>query len=115
MRRPERIIFAFAALGEARQAAAGAQGTNPVAAPSDDLVRIALMPDVPHDLVARGVENIMERGGQLDDAQPAAEMAAGGADRRNHLGAQLVGELAEVFGLQLAEVGGDIHRVEQRR
>ena len=24
-------------------------------------------------------------------------------------------ELAEVFGLQLAEVGGDIHRVEQRR
>src|SRR3546814_16087003 len=42
-------------------------------------------------------------------------MAARRPHGRYHLGAQLVGELAELFGLQLAEVGGDIHRVEQRR
>src|SRR3546814_11963690 len=69
MRRAERVIVALAALGEARKAAAGPQGPDPVAAPGDDLVRIALVADVPHDLVARRVEHIMQRGGQLDDAR----------------------------------------------
>src|SRR3546814_18259823 len=67
MRRAERVIVALAALGEARKAAAGPQGPDPVAAPGDDLVRIALVADVPHDLVARRVEHIMQRGGQLDE------------------------------------------------
>ncbi len=114
VRRAERIIFALAALGEARKAAALAQRADAVAAPGDDLVRIALVADVPHDLVARRVEHIVERGGQLDHAQPRTQMPARGADGADHLGAQFVGELAELVGLQFAEVGGDIHRVEQR-
>src|SRR3546814_1273255 len=57
----------------------------------------------------------MRRGGQLDYAESRSQMPARRPHRRNHFGAQFVGELAEVFGLQLAEVGGDIHRVEQRR
>src|SRR3546814_4315683 len=109
---PERVIFALAALGEARQPAAGPQGANAIPAPGDDLVRIALVPDVPHQLVARRVEHIMDRGGQFDHAQPRPQMAARRPHGRYHLGAQLVGELAELFGLQLAEVGGDIRSEE---
>src|SRR3546814_14841319 len=115
MRRAERVIVALAALGEARKAAAGPQGPDPVAAPGDDLVRIALVADVPHDLVARRVEHIMQRGGQLDDAEPRSQMPARRPNRRDNLGEQFVGDLAEVFGLQLAEVGGDMHRVEPGR
>ena len=40
-------------------------------------------------------------------------MAAGDADRRDHLGAQLVGELAKLFGLQPAEVDRGIDGVQQ--
>src|SRR3546814_4541375 len=61
MRRPERVVLALAALGEARQAAALAQRADAVAAPGHYLVRIALVPDVPHQLVARRVEHIMDR------------------------------------------------------
>src|SRR3546814_10685112 len=57
----------------------------------------------------------LERGRQFDDTESRSQMPARRPHRRNHFGAQFVGELAEVFGLQLAEVGGDIHRVEQRR
>src|SRR3546814_5608742 len=71
--------------------------------------------DVPHQLVARRVEHIMDRDGQLDDAQPRPQMPARRPDGGNGFGAQLVGELAEVFGLQLAKIGGEVHRVEQRR
>src|SRR3546814_16755439 len=74
MRRPERVVLALAALGEARQAAALAQRADAVAAPGQYLVRIALVPDVPHQLVARRVEHIMDRDGQLDDAQPRPQM-----------------------------------------
>src|SRR3546814_4890561 len=59
MRRPERVVLALAALGEARQAAALAQRADAVAAPGQYLVRIALVPDVPPQLVARRVEHIM--------------------------------------------------------
>jgi len=56
----------------------------------------------------------MDRDGQFDHAEPGAEMAAGGAHGRNRLGAQLVGELAEVGGLELAQVVRGIDGIEQR-
>lgn len=54
MRRAERIVVAFAALGEAGQAAAGAQRADAVAPAGEDLVRIGLVADVP-DQRSRGV------------------------------------------------------------
>src|SRR3546814_19204494 len=83
--------------------------------PGDDLVRIALVADVPDDLVARRVEHIVERGRQLDDAESRSQMPARRPHRRTPFGAQFVGELAEVFGVQLSEGGGALHRVEQTR
>ena len=58
-----------AALGEAGQAAALAQGADAVAAPGEDLVRIGLVADVPDQPVARGVEVLVQGNGQLDDAE----------------------------------------------
>ncbi len=56
MRRAEGIVFALAALGEAGQAAARAKGADAAAAPGQDLVRIALVPDIPDQHVL-GVSN----------------------------------------------------------
>ena len=113
MRRAKRIVFAFAALGEAAQPATLAQRTDAVAPPGQDLVRIALVADVPHQLVLRRVEHIMDRGGQFDHAQSRAQMAPGGADGVDHFGAQFVGQLAELVLAQLAQIVGCIDRIEE--
>ncbi len=114
MRRAERVVFAFGPLGEARQAAALADGADTLAATGQDLVRIALMTDVPDQAVVGRVEDIMEGDRQFDDAQPRAQMAAGGADGRDRLGPQFVGELPQLLGGQATKVVGGVHRVEQR-
>ena len=48
----------------------------------------------------------MQRDGQLDDAEAGAEMAAGDRDGVDRLGAQLVGELAELALVERPQVGG---------
>jgi hypothetical protein len=66
MRRAERVVFAFRPLGEARKPPLLAQRAHPVAAAGDDLVRIALVAHVPDQLVARRVEDRMDRHRQFD-------------------------------------------------
>ena len=95
MRGAEAVVFALGALGEAGQAAALAQRADAVAPRGQDLVRIGLMADIPDQPVARRVEHVVQRDGQLDDAEPGAEMAAGHRDRADGLGAQLVGHLPQ--------------------
>ena len=51
------------------------------------------MADVPDQLVLRRVEDRVDRHRQLDHPEPRAEVPAGHADRRDRLGAQLVGHL----------------------
>jgi hypothetical protein len=90
MRRAERIVLALGALGEAGEAAAHAQRADAVAPAGQDLVRIGLMPDVPHDAVARRIEQVMQRDGQLDHAEARAEMPAGDRDGVDRLLTQFV-------------------------
>ena len=104
MRRAERVVGALRPPGEARQPAAGPQRADPVAPPGQDLVRIALVADVPDQLVLRRVEDRVDRHRQLDDAEAGAEMPAGHADRRDRLGAQLVGHLPELGDRQPLQV-----------
>ena len=59
-------------------------------------MRIGLVADVPDQLVAGRVEHIVQRDGELDHAEPGAEMPAGHRNRGNRLGAQLVRQLAQV-------------------
>ena len=95
MRRAERVVFALGALGEAGQAAALAQRADAVAPAGEDLVRIGLMADVPDQPVARGVEDVMQRDGELDDAEAGAEMPAGDRDRVDRFLAQFVRRAGE--------------------
>ena len=112
MCRAERIIFAFAALGEARKPPACAQGANAVAATRQDLVRIALVANIPDQTVIWRVEDIMDRGRQFDDAQASAQMAAGYRNCRYGFSAQFIRELAKLRRGKFAKVRGHFNRVE---
>src|SRR3546814_1866468 len=57
----------------------------------------------------------MDRHRQFDHAQPRAEMPARRADGGNRLGAQFVGKLPELAGLQPTQIRGRRYRIEQRR
>ena len=96
MRGAERVVFALGALGEAGQAAALAQRADAVAASGQNLVRIGLMADVPDQPVARRVEHVVQRDGELDHAEAGAEMAAGDGDRIDRFLAQFVGDLPQL-------------------
>ncbi len=111
---PERVIGAFAALGETRKPGFLPQGADTVAAAGEDLVGIDLMAHIPDDPVARGVEHMVQRHGQLDHAEPGTEMSAGLGNRRDRLGAKLVGELPEFPAGETFHVGGRLDAVEKR-
>jgi len=67
----EGVVFAFGALGEARQPAAATKRADTVAPAGQDLVRIGLMADIPDQAIFRGIENVMQRDRELDHPQPA--------------------------------------------
>ena len=115
MRGAERVVFALGALGEARQPAALANRANAVATAGQDLVRIGLVPDIPDQPVVGRIKDVVESHGQLDDAEPGAEMTAGDRHRIDQLGAQLIGELAQIRLREPAQIGRHIDPVEQRR
>ncbi len=115
MRGAERVVFALRALGETRKPAALPDRADTVAPAGQDLVRVRLMTDIPDQPVMRRVEDVVQRHGQLDDAEAGAEMTAGDRNRVDQLGAQLVGELPQIFFRQLPQIGGNVDLVEQRR
>ena len=115
MRGAERIVVALGALGEAGEAAAGAQRADAVAAAGQDLVRIGLMADVPDQTIARRVEDVMDRGGQFDDAEAGAEVAAGHRHGVDGFLTELVGDLPHLLDLELAKIVGRADGVEKRR
>ena len=112
MRGAEGIVRALLAAGEPGQAAALAQGAHALAPPGQDLVRIGLVAHVPDQLVARGVKDGVKRHRKLDHAEPGAEVAAGTRNDVDHVGAQLVGQAAQVFLFQLSDVRRRTHLVE---
>ncbi len=114
VRRAERVIFAFTALGESRQAPAHAKRADAVASAGDDLVRISLVADVPDQGVGGGVEHMVQRNGQLDHAEPGTKVAAGDRDRRDHLGTKLFRQLRKLVLIERADVRGRIYGIEER-
>src|SRR5262245_16017749 len=114
MRRSEAVVFALRAFGEAREAATLAKGPDLFPPRGQDLVRIGLVANIPDQAVARGVEEIVERDGKLDDAEPCPKMPASHGNRADRLGAQLVGDLSELLLVQAAQIGGGMDGVEDR-
>ena len=113
MRRAKRVVFALRALGEAGEPAALAERADAVAPAGQDLVRIGLVADVPDEPVARRVEDVVQRDGELDHAEPGAEMPARDGDGVDGLAPQLVGELPQLALLQPAQVRRCVDQVEK--
>ncbi len=111
----ERIVGALVAAGEARQAALLAQRADALAAAGQHLVRIGLVADVPDQPIFGRLEDGVEGDGELDDTEAGAKMAAGHRDGVDDLGAQLIGELAQLAAVKRADIGGGRNGVEQRR
>ena len=84
MPRAELIVRRLRAVGEAGEAAERADRLEAVAAAGEQLVDVALVGDVPDDLVRRAVEDAVEGERQLDDAEVRGEVASrlgGGGDQ----------------------------------
>ncbi len=82
-----------------------------VAAPGQDLVRIGLVTDVPEDLVARRVEQRVQRDRDLAGAEVGAEMAADLADGVDDVLAHLLGDLLQLLVGEAVEVLGLFDRL----
>src|SRR5690606_8970521 len=120
----EGVVLALLTAEEAGHAAFLAQGAEPVLAARHHLVRVRLVPDVPNNLVLRGVEDIVKGDRELDRSEARAEMAAGlrhGGDKRladvrGKLDQLLLGELLHVLrGVDPRENLPLGHRVRLRR
>src|SRR5690349_13448042 len=115
MRGAKRVVVALGPLGEPGQPAAGPQRADAVAAAGQYFVGVSLMADIPDQAVSRGVEHIVQCGGQLNDAKPRAEMSAGDRNGGYRLLAQLVGDLTNLVYLEPAQIVRSADGVEKRR
>ena len=96
------VVLGLEHRAERRQALVLADRVEPVAAAGEHLVRVGLVADVPEDLVARRVEQAVERDRQLAGAEVGAEVAADLADRVDDQLADLLGDLLELLVARLA-------------
>src|SRR5438046_3060007 len=77
-------------------------------------VSVCLVTYIPHKLVIRGIENIMQGNGKLHNTKAGAEMASMNADTVYNKLAQLVTYLLQLVFAQLFEVIGGIYLAKQR-
>ena len=110
----ERVVFRLAAFWETRQTAVLAHGVHLIFAAGQDFVRIALMADIPDQMVFGRVVHIMQCHRQLDRAQVTGEMAARLTDGIQQKFAQFGGDLRQLFFLQTAQILRRIDNIEQR-
>ena len=71
------VVTALIWLREAGNSAVLAQCGEAIAPPGQDLMGVALMPDVKNDAIRSGIVNAMQRNGELNRAQIGREMPAG--------------------------------------
>ncbi len=110
----EGIELAFLAFGKRCEAILLLDRGNAIAAASEDLVRVALVTDIPDQPVGRRVVKVMQGHGQFDHAQAGAEMTAGGSDRFDQVLAQLACDLRQFVFVEFAQVGRRIDFCEAR-
>ena len=78
-------------------------------------MRIGLVPDVPQDLVARGVEQAVDRDGELARAEIGPEMAADLTDRVDDQLADVLRHALQLDVRQRVKILRVIDAVEQHR
>ena len=110
----ERVVFRLAAFRKTGQTAVLTHGVHLIFAAGEDFVRIALVADIPDQMVFGRVVHIMQRHRQLDRAQVTGEMAARLTDGIQQKFAQFGGDLRQLFFLQTAQILRRIDNIEQR-
>ena len=113
MRGAEGVVGGLGAPGEARDTVLHAQARHRFAPAGEDLVRVGLVADVPHDAVLGRLEHRVQRDGQLDRAEVGRQVPAGLGYRVEHVGAKLFGQLVQLLALELAQRGRIVDRAEQ--
>src|SRR5438445_788103 len=109
----ELIVLALAPPEESRQSALLPQRGEAVIAAGENLPRIALVADVPDDLVMRRIECGAQRHCQLDHAEPRADVATGMRDHVDQALAHLVRErLIDVVSHTGGHIGAGLGVVE---
>jgi hypothetical protein len=83
-------------------------------AAGEDLVRVGLVADVPHEAVARRVEDVVQGDGELHDAEPGTEMAAGLAHAEQQILPQFIGEVQELGFVEGRHAPSAINGIEER-
>ena len=110
--RREGVVFALLHLGKAAGPSLLAEPLEGLVAPGQQLVGVGLMAHVQHQLVLRGVEDIVYGQRQLHDPQVGGQMAAAVRDHLHDLGAQLVGQLSQLPVVQLLQVRRFVYLLE---
>ena len=91
----KRVIRAFAAFRETRQAVFLTEGPNTITTTRQNLMRVALVRNVPDDLIFGRIEHRMKRDRQFHDAQSSAQMPACHRYRTDRLGTQFIGHVTQ--------------------
>ncbi len=109
------VVLGLEDRAERREAVVLANRRQALAAAGEDLVRVGLVADVPEHLVARRVEQAVQRHRQLAGAEVGAEVPADLADRVDDVGAHLLRHLLQLLVVEIVQVGGGVDAVEQGR
>ncbi len=102
----EDVMRRFRATREPADAIERAQRSEALQAAGEQLVRVGLVARVPHDPVARRLQEPVEGDRELDDPERGAEVAAGLGDGGDDRGTDLGRELGQLRLIQAAQVGG---------
>src|SRR5438445_5108283 len=102
----ECVILRFVTTKKSRQSAVFLDRMKLIASSGQYLVRVSLMADVPDELVARRIKNVVHRHRELDRSETCSCVASdprAGVD--NEL-ANLVGNFLQILDTKLTKVGG---------
>ena len=110
----EDVVLRLGPSREAADAAQLAKGVKSVVATGQQLVGIRLVAGVPDDPIAGRFEEPVQGDRELDDAEAASQMATSRRDGRDDDIADLSGELVQLGGGQIAEVGRAAERGKDR-
>jgi hypothetical protein len=98
---------------EATQAIGLAQGRKAVHTTGQDLVRIALVANIPDHAVALEIEDLVQGDGELDHAEIATEVSAGLLNSVEQEHAHLLAQSCQLFDAEAIEITGRANALEQ--
>ena len=109
----EGVIFTFRSFWETTESAIFPVGMKVGASAGEDFMAIGLMSHVPHELVVRGLIDIMQGNRQFHHAKAGSEMSTMYADHINDVLTEFVADLVQPVFIQFAQIFRYIDGFEQ--